>query len=74
MPDRPTEDQNPISTHAYDNPAITPLAFLLAVMHDRAVPLRTRIEAASMALPLTCPSPGATRVHPDLVIRVPPLQ
>jgi hypothetical protein len=71
MTAKPTDPRPP---HAYDAPAIRPLAFLLAVMRDHAVPLRTRIEAASMALPLTCPPPGATRVHPDLVIRAPPLQ
>jgi hypothetical protein len=72
--DQPIADQNATTKHEYDNPAITPLAFLLSVMRDHAVPLRVRIEAASMALPLTCLPPGTTRVHPDLVIRVPPLE
>ena len=59
--------------HAYDNPWLTPLQFLLAVMHDRNAALFHRIQAASYALPLTSPPMANTRVHPDLVIRVPTL-
>jgi hypothetical protein len=60
--------------HLYDNPAITPKNFLLAVMRDPSVPLSLRIDAATFALPLTAPPLGPQpRVHPDLVIKVPPL-
>jgi hypothetical protein len=69
----PTTDQAQTRAHPYDNPALTPLAFLLAVMRDHALPLSTRIEAATMALPLTSSPPLTARVHPDLVLKVPPL-
>jgi hypothetical protein len=57
---------------AFNLDHLTPLAFLLAVMHDQTWPLSTRIRAATFALPLTSP-PGPTRVHPELVIQVPSL-
>jgi hypothetical protein len=61
------------SPHAYNDPTITPVNFLLAVMHDRNVGLHTRIEAARMALPLCHNPPAQTRADPDLVLKVPPL-
>jgi hypothetical protein len=71
--DQPTSDKNQTPEHEYDNPAIRPLAFLLAVMRDRTLPIGTRIEAATMALPLVSSPPPTSHVHPDLVLKVPPL-
>jgi hypothetical protein len=43
-------------------------------MHDRTVSLDLRIDAARMALPLTEAPQPFFRVHPDLVLKIPPLQ
>jgi hypothetical protein len=37
----------PESQHAYDDPDIDPKGFLLAVMHDKRLPVTTRMEAAT---------------------------
>jgi hypothetical protein len=59
--------------HKYNNPQLSPLEFLLEIMHDRDLPMRTRILAATYALPLTEPPAGVRRVA-DLTIKVPALQ
>jgi hypothetical protein len=69
--DQSTNDPN--QEHPYDNPGLSPLEFLLAIVHDRALPIRTRIVAARYAIPLT-ESPVGTRLMGDLVIKVPTLQ
>ena len=45
-------------THAYDDPDIGPIEFLLAVMRAQHLPMATRISAASALLPFTEPRPG----------------
>lgn len=35
--------------HEYDNPAISPKEFLLAIMRDRRIPLPVRMDAAAKA-------------------------
>jgi len=37
--------------HRYNNPDLSPLDFLLAVMHDVTVPLHHRMAAADAAMP-----------------------
>jgi hypothetical protein len=64
---------NPRPPHAYDDPQITSVNFLLAVMHDPTVGLPARIQAATYALPFMHPLQPPCRVHPDLIIRVAPL-
>jgi hypothetical protein len=48
-----TADDTPISTpdHAYDDPSLSPLQFLLAVMHDPTADMADRIKAAETAVP-----------------------
>jgi hypothetical protein len=38
--------------HQYDDPSINGEQFLLAVMHDRSLPLAIRVDAADRLLPL----------------------
>lgn len=40
-----------------DAPGLNPLGFFLAIMHDASMPMHTRIEAASKALPYTLRPP-----------------
>jgi hypothetical protein len=40
-----------MSDHEYDDPNLTPLQFLLAVMHDHSVDINDRIKAAEYACP-----------------------
>jgi hypothetical protein len=47
----------PPQTHAYDDPDLSPVAFLKAVYHATHLPMSTRIEAASALLPFTDPKP-----------------
>jgi hypothetical protein len=43
----------PPRTHLYDNPDLSAVEFLLAVMHDTHQPMSYRVEAAKAALPYT---------------------
>jgi len=51
--------QNP-APRLYNDPDLSSLEFLLAVMRDEHLPLSTRIQAASAALPFTTPYPRPT--------------
>ena len=44
-------------THAYNEPGLSAIEFLLAVMNSAHLPMATRIQAASAALPFTNPYP-----------------
>src|SRR6516225_9237934 len=48
----------------YNDPSLTPLEFILAVMHDEHLPMATRIQAASAAMPYTNPYPRPTNSFP----------
>ena len=52
-------------THAYDDPNLGPLEFLLAVMRATHLPMATRIKAASAAMPYTAPRPNTNSFHID---------
>jgi hypothetical protein len=41
------------SPHAYNDPDLSPIEFLQAVMHAERLPLDTRIQAAKALLPYT---------------------
>ena len=43
----PTEILGPEPEHAYNDPTLSPQEFLLAVMHDRKMPMSARIDAAA---------------------------
>jgi hypothetical protein len=49
----PDDDTTPISTsnHAYDDPNLSALDFLLPVMHDPTAAMADRIKAAETAIP-----------------------
>jgi hypothetical protein len=65
--------QLPEQEHEYDNQTILPKEFLLAVMNDKTLPLRTRMDAAVMAAPYyTAPMPTC-RVNNEYMIKVPGL-
>jgi hypothetical protein len=51
---------------AYDRPDISPLQFLLAVMHDSSLPIATRTKAASLAAPYVWPKDR----EPSLTIKI----
>jgi hypothetical protein len=68
MPD--PEHRSP-NQHKYDQPGLSPKAFLLEVMWDPTVKLSTRIDAAEAAGHLVVP--GDFR-EPDLSYRIPPLE
>jgi hypothetical protein len=58
----PTKDHGPASapvSHAYNDPDISPLEFLLCVMRATHLPMSSRIQAASALLPFTNPYPRA---------------
>ena len=38
--------------HKYDDPSLDSMGFLLCIMHDPAVPLHLRMDAASKLLPI----------------------
>jgi hypothetical protein len=65
------QDTGP-SAHAYDDPSLDALEFLLAVMHATNQPISTRIEAAKAALPYTNSFPskvqGYVSYHCRLII------
>jgi hypothetical protein len=46
-----------MADHAYDDPNILALEFLLAVMHDPSVALDDRLRAAEVAAPYVAPRP-----------------
>jgi hypothetical protein len=51
------QDPGP-SPHAYNDPDLSPIEFLLAVMHCDRLPMSTRIDAARGLLPYTEPRPA----------------
>jgi hypothetical protein len=65
---RKTPAEAPGPAHPCDAPGLTPLGFLLAVMHDPTLPIATRIKAASAALPLTESVPRSTAPAPSCTI------
>ena len=48
----------PPQSHVYDDPSLSPLEFLQAVMHATHLPMSFRIDAARGLLPYTEPPPG----------------
>jgi hypothetical protein len=52
------------TTHAYNDPELSPIEFLKAVYHATHLPMSTRIEAASALLPFTEPKPRPTNSFP----------
>lgn len=46
---------SPSQVHAYDNPTISPIQFMLAVMRDTTLPLSIRLDAAAKVAPFTHP-------------------
>jgi hypothetical protein len=60
----------PPQRHAYDDPSLTALEFLLAVMHDARLPLSTRLEAARAALPYTSPFPSKVQGYVSFHCRI----
>lgn len=42
----PAREQDHVDDHAYNDPQLPPMEFLLAVMHDRRTPMAARIDAA----------------------------
>ena len=64
--------QDPVP-RLYNDPFLSPLEFLLCVMHDEHLPMATRIQAASAALPFTTPYPRPTSHEPRCTYVIPPL-
>jgi len=60
-------------THAYDDPDIGPIEFLLAVMRAQHLPMATRIDAAKAILPFTEPRPTSIPSWNGYTIIIPPL-
>jgi hypothetical protein len=61
----PTEAQAPASTpHAYNDPELSPIAFLHAVYRATHLPMSIRIEAASALLPYTNSFPRSQTIPP----------
>jgi hypothetical protein len=48
----------PPGDHPYNAPDLSPLAFLLAVVHDHSVDINLRIKAAEAAAPYVAPRQG----------------
>ena len=61
------------TTHAYNDPDLSPIEFLLAVMHASHIPMSTRIEAARGLLPYTEPRPASVP-PPRCTIVIPPFE
>jgi hypothetical protein len=61
----------PPQTHAYNDPDLGPVEFLLAVMRAQHLPMSVRISAASAAAPYTTPRPCVSRPHPCLTYIIP---
>src|SRR5262249_46006545 len=62
----------PPQTHAYNDPSLGPLEFLLNVMHAEHLPMSTRVDAARALLLFTEPRP-ASIPSPQCTIVIPPL-
>jgi hypothetical protein len=60
------------TTHAYDDPDLSPVEFLRAVMHATHLPMASRVQAASAVLPYTNSFPRSV-VPPRCKIVIPPL-
>jgi hypothetical protein len=54
VPDQ-QEQEHATPDHKYNDPALTSMEFLRAVMHDRNLPLGQRMDAAIKLLPLETP-------------------
>jgi len=52
------QNQGP-SSHVYNDPDLSPIEFLQAVMHAEHLPMATRIDAARALLPFTEPRPAS---------------
>jgi hypothetical protein len=63
----------PKQDHEYNNPKVSPKEFLLAIMHDRTVPMCMRIEAATMVAPFYTTPQATVKVHPTCIIKIPGL-
>src|SRR5262245_31459659 len=50
--------------HAYDDPSLGPVEFLLAVMRSKHLPLSVRMDAAARAAPFLTPRCGESRHYP----------
>lgn len=61
------------SLHAYNDPDLSPIEFLTAVMRDTHLPMASRIEAARALLPYTEPRP-ANSFPPRCTIIIPPFE
>jgi len=59
-----------MTNRAYDADDLSPLDFLLAVMHDRDLPIELRIRAAEYAGPYCNASPRPQPLGPNLTIRI----
>lgn len=53
-------------THAYDDPDLSAVQFLLAVMRDQSVPLYLRMKAAHVVAPYEHHAPAPVQVIPNL--------
>ena len=62
--------QDPVP-RLYNDPDLSSLEFLLAVMHDEHLPMSTRIQAASAAMPYTNPYPRPTNSVPQCTYIIP---
>jgi hypothetical protein len=49
--------------HAYNDPSLSPLQFLLAVLHDPTVDMDDRIKAAEAAFPYVSTNPHQASVQ-----------
>ena len=47
-----TSSSSPASVHEYDDPSLSAVDFLLAVMHDQTLSLAIRMDAADKLLPI----------------------
>ena len=54
----------PSGGHAYNDPSLGPLEFLLAVVRDTTLPITVRVKAAEGAAPYFAPRPGESRHYP----------
>ena len=53
----PRSEAHAPSHHAYDNPGLDAKGFLLAIMHDKDVPLHVRMDAAIKLAPYVAQEP-----------------
>ena len=67
------QDPQP-SSHAYNDPDLSPIEFLYAVMRATHQPMSIRIQAASALLPYTHPYPRPTNSIPRCTIVIPPFE